>query len=562
MVISLNIKLKLRGKIAAIIFLLMAFNLIILIILGNTFFDRFYTSTKVDQLKQGAQYISNTYTNDIDELPDLIEQLEGKNIKVCLFSINNKYVNIEYYTRRGFGLPNANAEIIPLINYLYRNNILAQLDKGSKVYTINIEKDDLDNESMLQTNNLAVVAKIQDNSYVLTQTPKQFIQEVANSMLRYITIVSVFTLILSALVVFFTSEHITRPIRKIQLAADKIAHLDFSSHCDEGIQDELGMLGASINNMSDRLQANISQLMEANEVLKNDLLRKEQTDKIRRQFIANVSHDFKTPLTLIISYAEKLRDSKSLDEDHEDLNIILSEGRKMNTMVQRLLQLSQLESGMTKIEKTIFSANELISDIVKKYSLLAEKKEIDLNYDVNEEIIVSADYFSIGQAISNILENALKYTPEKGRIHISTHIQENGKCRLVIYNSGSHLPEESVSNLFDSFYRADPARSRDTQNYGLGLAIVKATMEMHQEAFGANNTEDGVEFWIELERFEFDDNDEDLDNDEAELPEEVIDSSVKTLDDEFINSEAGSALNTSEKITDQANADNNPNTTK
>jgi len=546
----LNIKLKLRGKIAAIIFLLMAFNLIILIILGNTFFDRFYTSTKVDQLKQGAQYISNTYINNIDELPELIEQLEAKNIKVCIFSVKNKYVDIEYYTRRGFGLPNANSEIIPLINYLYQNNILAGLDKGNKIYTLNIEKEDLENESLLHTNNLAVAAKIQDNSYVLTQTPKQFIQEVANSMLRYITIVSVFTLILSAFVVFFASEHIIRPIRKIQLAADKIAHLDFSSHCDENPKDELGKLGSSINNMSDRLQANISQLVAANEILKNDLLRKEQTDKIRRQFIANVSHDFKTPLTLIISYAEKLRESNSLPEGHEDIDIILGEGQKMNTMVQRLLQLSQLESGMTKIEKTIFSANEFISDIVKKYSLLAKKKDIILDHDVNEEIIVSADYFSIGQAISNILENALKYTPEKGNIHISAHIQKNGKCRLVVYNSGSHLPDESVSNLFDSFYRADPARCRDTQNYGLGLAIVKATMEMHEEAFGANNTEDGVEFWIELERFESDDNDDDLDDDNAEFTEEdTVFEQERNADDEFIDTEDGCIPKTSDEIT-------------
>lgn len=543
----MNIKLRLRGKIAAIIFLLMAFNLIILIILGNTFFERFYTSTKVDQLKQGAQYIGNTYINDIDELPELIEQLEAKNIKVCLFSVKNNYVSIEYYTRRGFGLPNANAEIIPLINYLYQNNILAGLDKGSRTYTLNIEKNNPENDFSLQTNNLAVVAKIQNNSYVLTQTPKQFIQEVANSMLHYITIVSVFTLILSAIVVFFASEHIIRPIRKIQLAADRIAHLDFSSHCDEGPHDELGMLGASINNMSDRLQANISQLMAANEVLKNDLSRKEQTDKIRRQFIANVSHDFKTPLTLIISYAEKLRDSKSLPDGNEDLDIILSEGRKMNAMVQRLLQLSQLESGMTKIEKTIFSANELISDIVKKHRLLAEKKEIILDYDISEDIIVSADYFSIGQVISNLLENALKYTPEKGIIHISAHIQKNAKIRLVVYNSGSHLPEESLSNLFDSFYRADPARSLDTQSYGLGLAIVKATMEMHDEAFGANNTEDGVEFWIELERFDFDD-DEDLNNDDAEFAEETKDSKQEASADKLIDSEENPASGASDMV--------------
>jgi len=517
----LNIKLKLRGKIAAIIFCLMAFNLIILIILGSTFFDRFYTSTKIDQLKEGAQSISDTYVDNIDELPDLIEQFEERNIRVCIFSITKQYANIEYYSRRGFGnIPNGNADIISLINYLYQNNYLADLDGTKKVYTL-----DMENKQMPQIRDLVVISKIQNNSYVLMQTPKQFIQEITGSMLRYITIISIFTLILSAFIVFFTSERIIRPIRKIQLAADKIAHLDFSSHCDENPQDELGMLGVSINNMSDRLQANISQLMAANEVLKDDLLRKEQTDKIRRQFIANVSHDFKTPLTLIISYAEKLRDSQILPQGQEDLDIILSEGSKMSSMVQHLLQLSKLESGITKIEKTFFSANELISDIVKKYSLLAQKKDIILGHDVNEDIILSADYFSIGQAISNLMENALKYTPEKGRIHISAHIQENGKCRLVVYNSGSHLPEDSISSLFESFYRADPARSRDTQNYGLGLAIVKATMEQHQEAFGANNTEDGVEFWIELEIFEFEENDEELDNDDDI---EIIDAEDST----------------------------------
>jgi len=236
--------------------------------------------------------------------------------------------------------------------------------------------------------------------------------------------------------------------------------------------------------------------------LKEDLIRQEKTDKMTKQFIANVSHDFKTPLTLIMSYSEALIDMDDIDEPtkEEYLNIIINEGKKMSEFVQELLKLSQLEGGIIKLEKTNFGINEIIDNTMNKNSIIAKEKNIAVEKHTSDNSIVFADYFKIEQVFQNLYENAIKYCEPGGVVRVSTTV-ENQNCRVCVFNTGKQISDDDIENIFISFYRADKSR-KNMGSYGLGLAIVRAIMEMHKENFGVRNAENGVEFWFELENVE------------------------------------------------------------
>jgi signal transduction histidine kinase len=301
-----------------------------------------------------------------------------------------------------------------------------------------------------------------------------------------------------AAIIYVIADKTTKPIRQIQQTADKIANLNFSQRCDLLSKDEMGLLSLSINNMADKLQEYVAKL-------KDDLIKQEKSDKMTKQLIANVSHDFKTPLTLIMSYSEALLDMDDIDEETKTdyLNIIINEGRKMSEFVQELLKLSQLEGGIIKLEKSNFSINEIIKTTLKKNSIIADEKNLKVEQDLPDDCIVFADYFRIEQVFQNLFENAIKYCSHGGTVRVSTLVNEN-KCRIKVFNTGKHIEDEDMDNIFLSFYRADKSR-KNMGSYGLGLAIVKAVMDMHGEKYGAENADGGVEFWFELENIEMED---------------------------------------------------------
>lgn len=484
----MKLKLSLKNKLFLVILCVLIFNIILSLILGTTMFDKLYTNDKISSLKHGvdnikANYSSGNMNNTVDE----IINYEVQNMAICIFSLNTEtgIGEIEYYTRQKYFASNPfDNEILQIIKNLYGDNAFNELNKNH-YYIKNIE-------TRRQNIDIAVLSKIEDNTYILIQTPKQFIKDISYSAIKYSNYISIFSLTIVAIIMYFVADRTTKPIRQLQVVADKISNLNFSERCDILSKDEVGLLSQSINNMADKLQDYVIQLKE-------DLVRQEKTDKMTKQLIANVSHDFKTPLTLIMSYSEALIDLDDIDETtkKEYLNIIINEGNKMSEFVQELLKLSQLESGIIKLKKSNFSINEIIDDTINKNSIIANEKNIAVEKNISDNSIVLADYFRIEQVFQNLYENAIKYCNLDGVIKVSTTIINN-KCHVTIFNTGGQISEEDIENIFISFYRADKSR-KNMGSYGLGLAIIKAVMDMHNEKYGVQNVEGGVEFWFELE---------------------------------------------------------------
>lgn len=237
-----------------------------------------------------------------------------------------------------------------------------------------------------------------------------------------------------------------------------------------------------------------------NEKLQHDLEEKEKQNQIQREFVANVSHELKTPITIIRGYAEGLAEGLCQDEESRNYysGVIVDETERMHQIVQQLLMLSKIESGQDELEKSEFCLSDMIRDIAASMDLLMEKKNVELETDITDGINVNADEMKIESVITNYLSNAVQHVDDGGRIKVSLS-SGGGRAHVSVFNTGSTIPEEALEHIWDKFYKVDKAHARTYGGSGIGLSIVRAVMDAHGMPYGVVNHEGGVEFWCELE---------------------------------------------------------------
>ncbi|MBQ3602047.1 MAG: two-component sensor histidine kinase, partial [Lachnospiraceae bacterium] len=255
-----------------------------------------------------------------------------------------------------------------------------------------------------------------------------------------------------------------------------------------------------VNLLSEKLEKTVSELKAANNNLKSDIENKIQIDEMRKDFLSNVSHELKTPIALIQGYAEGLQENINDDPESRDFycEVIIDEANKMNKMVQKLLNLNQIEFGDNEIEFERFDIVEVIRSVVNATKILFEQKEVTLIFQEQDPVYVWADQYSIGEVITNYISNALHHVSGEKIIEIKlTKIEDI--VRVSVYNTGELIPEEDLEKVWIKFYKVDKARTREYGGSGIGLSIVKAIMNsMHREC-GVSNLNNGVEFWFELD---------------------------------------------------------------
>ena len=277
-----------------------------------------------------------------------------------------------------------------------------------------------------------------------------------------------------------------------------MSELDFDARYTGDSEDEIGVLGNSMNTLSEKLKETIGELKTANNELQKDIEEKIRIDEARKEFIANVSHELKTPIALIQGYAEGLTEGMAEDPESRDYycEVIQDEAGKMNKMVKQLLTLTALEFGNDKPVMEQFDLVTLISGVLSSAKILLQQKEAQVIFDASEPVMVWADEFKIEEVVTNYLNNAMNHLDGEKRIEI--RIEKNDKeVKVTVFNTGQNIPEEDLGKLWTKFYKVDKARTRAYG--GSGLSIVKAIMDSHNKACGVQNVKDGVEFWFTLD---------------------------------------------------------------
>jgi signal transduction histidine kinase len=263
--------------------------------------------------------------------------------------------------------------------------------------------------------------------------------------------------------------------------------------------DEIGRLGTSINHISNKLNTVLTELTLANSKLREDIEKEKELEKMRRKFVSNVSHELKTPISMIAGYIEGLKYNiaKTKEDKEYYYDVIIDETDKMNNLINDLLTLSSYESGNFSINKENIDISHLLKNIIDKYKRNIEENNLNLVIDIPEGLNINADSLRVEQIITNFMNNALKYGEEGGDIKITLEDLED-KIKLSFYNSGDKIDEKELENIWTSFYKADSDKKHINSGTGLGLAIVRAIVELHGGDYGAINKKDGVEFFVAL----------------------------------------------------------------
>ncbi|MFA5154030.1 MAG: HAMP domain-containing sensor histidine kinase [Clostridia bacterium] len=481
---------------------------------SNIVFERFYINVKHNELKKYAEQLNSHFEdNDISltyneyDLINTFDEMERNNIDIIWFAYDQtaNHAVIGYATKiTGRDMLSDPSDTQQVEEYIETLINTGELNSLTNIYDYKTSDVSVDIPSI---NLITYVYESNDElsgnvfrSYIILSSPKEFIETTANTAKRFVLYVSLVTLLIAVIAVVIISEKITKPIVNINKVANKISNLDFTESCKVSGKDEISDLGKSINEMSIKLQDSIDYLEQRAQLLTMDLKKQETSNKTEKEFIASVSHDFKTPLSLIMAYSELLMDKYKEDEEAKSqLLIITDQAIKMNLMVNQLLTLSQLESGTARIENTIFCLNEAVESVMNDLSIMIEQGNIHLTFNYQDDYIVEGDYNLITHVITNLLENAIKYTDDKKIINININ-EIDGKIRTSIYNTHQGISDQSIPNLFNSFYKEDKSRGGNSKSYGLGLSIVKAIMEMHNCSYGAYNSNAGVVFWFELNK--------------------------------------------------------------
>ena len=336
----------------------------------------------------------------------------------------------------------------------------------------------------------------------IMRTPIESIRESAKVANRFLAYVGILGTLAGGIIIWFVSDRITKPIMKLNHISESMVHLDFESKYEGREKNEIGMLGANINKLSESLERSISELKTANNALQRDIERKEEIDEMRREFLANVSHELKTPIALIQGYAEGLLESVNDDPESRGFycEVIMDEAGRMNTMVQKLLTLNQLEFGNDVVSMERFDIAALIRNYLQSADILTKQDGIQVCMEDYPSMYVWGDEFKTEEVFMNYFSNAVNHCEGERRIVVTLESKEE-VVRVGVYNTGQPIPVEALPHLWEKFYKVDKARTREYGGSGVGLSIVKAIMESMNRHYGVENREDGVFFWFELERY-------------------------------------------------------------
>ena len=287
------------------------------------------------------------------------------------------------------------------------------------------------------------------------------------------------------------------PLKKINKITKNIGNLDFSKVCPPFRIRELGELSKSVNALSASLDMTMQDLKKKNERLEHDIEKERRLEEGRKQFIANASHELKTPIAIIQGYAEGIKYSETKEDIEEYSDVIIEESQKMNKLVVRLLELMRFENGgrVAKPEKLPIK-NTVITLVSSRMKHLSDNG-ITLDIGINENYVAFCDRDLFERVFNNYFSNALSHIDGEKRLKISCEVVEE-YYRISLFNSGKPIADEDIEHIWQSFYRADKAHSREQGRFGLGLAIVAEAQNLQNAKYGVKNHQNGVEFWFDV----------------------------------------------------------------
>lgn len=514
---------SIRMKLILAMLFILGLTLIAFCVMNYVFLSYYYQQQKVSMLHDSYEQVEqivesdrqnqdkNTGSGLMSESTLALEKLEeDRSTSIYVFQLTNFMGKIFYY----FDYPAENVlteEQSRIIEDMTREYVpdsaLGQwsddlipdkelIQRGQRFSVYKVMDD------RIGSNYIELFGQLTSGEFVYLRTNFQSMKENVQIFNHFLGYIAIGVLFVTMIMMILVGNSFTRPILQIADIAKQMADLNFEVKYPVKTNDEIGVLGNSINVLSETLEETISELKAANNELQKDIQDKIQIDEMRKEFLSNVSHELKTPIALIQGYAEGLQDNISEDQESREFycEVIIDEANKMNKMVKKLLTLNQIEFGKEQVNFERFDLTEVIRSVIQSASLLAEQKDARIIFPGDEEpAYVWADEYMVEEIITNYISNAINHVEGERRIEVSIQRREE-VLHISVFNTGQPIPEEDLDKIWIKFYKVDKARTREYGGSGIGLSIVKAIVDSMNQQCGVINHEDGVEFWFELDQ--------------------------------------------------------------
>ena len=438
---------------------LIVFTLIIVLFLWLfqvIFINKYYELSKADQIKHTTLEIIKNYDEDSLYL-DKISYEDN----VCIEIVKNRMtIYSSNESNRG----------CLISNYQYKNDFYNS-DVNEKTYKLI--------NPLYDTKTLIYAKKYNDDVVIFVNASLEPLDNTISILSNQLVIVTIIVSLLAFIIGYFISKRISKPIEKMNENALKLANGNYDFKFDNNSKiSEIDELANTLN------------------YAKNEL---EHTDELRRDLLANVSHDLKTPLTMIKGYAEMIRDLNYNNEEkrNANLNVIIEETERLNILVEDILTLSKIQANKDTLNKEEFDLVLLINNIIKRYSIYKETEGYIFEVNTPNEVIVKADKKKIEQVIYNLINNAINYTGDDNKIIIN--VIKDKKIRVEIKDTGKGIKEEDLPHIWEKYYHSKKKHKRNVIGTGIGLSIVKTILESHKFKYGVESKiNKGTTFYFEI----------------------------------------------------------------
>ena len=320
-----------------------------------------------------------------------------------------------------------------------------------------------------------------NNGYVFLFTSLEDIGTTTSLIKSQLIYLTLLTILLSIVIAMFLSRRIAKPISDMTKKATKLADGNYNLVFKNTGINELDELANSLNYLEQEVS---------------------KTDTYRRDLMANVSHDLKTPLTMIKAYAEMIKDITIDDKEKtiKNLDVIIEETERLNILVNDILELSKLQNNQDNLAIEEFDIVSLIKDILRRYEIIKETENYNLILESPESIIVKADKKRISQVIYNLINNAVNYTGDDLRVIVRL-TEESKDCLVEIIDTGKGIDEEDLQNIWNRYYKQEKNHKRNIVGTGLGLSIVKNILEQHHFDYGVKSIKNhGTTFYFKIKK--------------------------------------------------------------
>ena len=365
-------------------------------------------------------------------------------------------------------------------------------EAGNEMLAVNISNDEKKNNAAKTLSSSGSFTYKEKNYRLLATASLIAVAQSYDILVKLIPFIAGMILMISVIAAYVCSRYFSKPLIDICGVAKRMTRLDMTWKCDESRSDEIGQLAGSLNEMSAQLSEALESLQSANEQLQSDIEKERRQERQRIDFFTSVSHELKTPITIIKGELEGMIYKVGEYKDRDAyLKHALKTATDMEILVKDILSAARMGDSDFHLLREKVDMTRLAERCCRKVKGIAEDKKIKMLSHLQQNVFYHGDERLLQQAVSNIINNAVIYSPEQAEVEV-----ELSDAMLTVHNTGVHIKDEDLEQLFIPFFRVDKSRNRNTGGSGLGLYIVKTIFDHHRISYKLGNTENGVKFTV------------------------------------------------------------------